>query len=218
MTFDLHMIVLPGGAYDGHADHEAEAVVQWLESEGISASVLRYPVRTRHPEPTVAIHAAVARVRAGGARRIGLLGFSAGAHAAALAGYGSDVGHEAPVDLLVLSYPVVSMIQDAHPLSRQNLLGEQPPGPETEASSRVDSDSPPTFIWHTADDSAVPVSHAYLLASSLATAGVAHELHVFPHGAHGLGLAFDAPHVGQWRALLLRWLTSTQESWALSAR
>ena len=218
MTTDLHMIVLPGGAYDGHASHEAETVAEWLESEGISASVFRYPVRTLHPEPTVAIRAAIAEVRAAGAERIGLLGFSAGAHAAALAGYGTETGEDPLVDLLVLSYPVVSMIQDAHPLSRHNLLGEQPPGPETEVVSRVDSDSPPTFIWHTADDSAVPVSHAYLLASGLAAAGVAHELHVFPRGAHGLGLAFDDPHVGQWRSLLLRWLTSTRESWKTSAR
>lgn len=218
MTTDLHMIVLPGGAYDGHAAHEAETVAEWLESEGISASVLRYPVRTLHPEPTVVIRAAIAGIRAAGAERIGLLGFSAGAHAAALAGYGAEIGEDHRVDLLVLSYPVVSMIQDAHPLSRQNLLGEQSPGPETEVVSQLNSSAPPTFIWHTADDAAVPVSHAYLLASGLAAAGVAHELHVFPRGAHGLGLAFDDPHVGQWRSLLLRWLVSTRESWEPSAR
>ncbi|MCX4426096.1 hypothetical protein [Streptomyces mirabilis] len=73
-----HMIVLPGGGYAEHAAHEAEPVVDWLGDIGVRASVFRYPLRARHPEPLNALRAEIRRRRAAGAQRIGLIGFSAG--------------------------------------------------------------------------------------------------------------------------------------------
>jgi hypothetical protein len=35
------MLVLPGGGYERHADHEAEPVAEWLASLGIHAFALR---------------------------------------------------------------------------------------------------------------------------------------------------------------------------------
>jgi dienelactone hydrolase len=73
-----HVVVLPGGGYARHADHEAEPVAEWLGTLGLAASVLRYPVHAAHPAPLDAVRAAVRRVRAEGAERVVLLGFSAG--------------------------------------------------------------------------------------------------------------------------------------------
>ncbi|MFE4815800.1 hypothetical protein ACFRFU_05085 [Streptomyces sp. NPDC056704] len=84
-----HMIVLPGGGYAEHASHEAEPVVDWLGDIGVRASVFRYPLRARHPEPLNALRAEIRRRRAAGAQRIGLIGFSAGGHLAGLAALGS---------------------------------------------------------------------------------------------------------------------------------
>jgi acetyl esterase/lipase len=74
----LHMIVLPGGGYAEHAAHEAEPVASWLGEIGVPANVFRYPLNVRHPAPLDALRAEIARRRANGAQRIGLIGFSAG--------------------------------------------------------------------------------------------------------------------------------------------
>ncbi|HWM33728.1 MAG TPA: prolyl oligopeptidase family serine peptidase [Pseudolysinimonas sp.] len=194
-----HAIVLPGGGYRRHAPHEGEPIAQWLRGLGLEASVFAYPVNTRHPAVVEAVRAEIARVRDAGAARVALVGFSAGGHAAAhaaLTGPG--------VDLVVLGYPVVSMLLDSHQGSREKLLGKSPSPAERAATSvdlLVTASAPPFFVWHTADDAVVPVQHSYLLGMALAASGVRHELHVFPHGAHGLGLAEGSGAPASWTSL-----------------
>ena len=84
-TPGTHMIVLPGGGYAEHAAHEAEPVASWLGEIDVQASVFRYPLNVRYPVPLDALRAEIGRRRAAGARRIGLIGFSAGGHLAGLA-------------------------------------------------------------------------------------------------------------------------------------
>ncbi|MBO4883816.1 MAG: prolyl oligopeptidase family serine peptidase, partial [Clostridia bacterium] len=67
-------------------------------------------------------------------------------------------------------------------------------------------DTPPAFIWHTSPDPGVPVENSLNLASALSHAGVPFELHVFPVGGHGLGLAPNEPRVAQWAGLCQKWL------------
>jgi acetyl esterase/lipase len=180
-----HVIVLPGGGYAFRAAHEGEPVAAWLRSLGLEASVLAYPVKTRHPGPIDALRRRVAELRATGVERLGVLGFSAGGH---LAGHAATLGL---VDLAVLCYPVVSMLTPTHGGSRRQLLGRWAP-PWTRAAlsleRRVTADMPPTFIWHTAEDETVPLEHPYRLARALARHDVPHALHVYPRGRHGLGL------------------------------
>ena len=71
---------------------------------------------------------------------------------------------------------------------------------------RVTANTPPCFIWHTAEDEKVPVQNCLIFAEALKNNAVPFELHVFPHGRHGLGLAKDDPIVGQWKALCANWL------------
>ena len=56
-------------------------------------------------------------------------------------------------------------------------------------TTHVTRDMPPTFVWGTADDRTCPISQVYDLASACAAAGVAHEVHVFDRGGHGLSVA-----------------------------
>ena len=206
-----HMIVLPGGGYSMHADHEAEPVADWLRGLGIRASVFRYPVLTRHPAPLDAVRAAVAAERDNGADRVGVLGFSAGGHAAAHAALAPGGSPRERVDIAVTAYPVVSMQLDTHQGSRENLVGADASA-ELRASTSVDRlvtpDAPPFFIWHTAEDEAVPVAHALLLAGALSAASVPYELHVYERGEHGIGLAAKSGTAADWTTACARWLAS----------
>jgi acetyl esterase/lipase len=76
----VHVIVLPGGGYVAHAEHEGEPVASWLSGMGLGASVFRYPLRTRHPEQVNALQTYIKHLRADGADTIGVMGFSAGGH------------------------------------------------------------------------------------------------------------------------------------------
>jgi acetyl esterase/lipase len=200
-----HIIVLPGGGYEMHAPHENGPVVERLESLGVSASAFLYPVHTRHPGPLDAIRDEVRRVRDSGVDRVGLLGFSAGGHAAGLAALQADSG----VDAAILCYPVVSMQLDRTRSWHDVLLGADA-SPELEEATSVDrivtASAPPFFIWHTAEDQAVPVKHSYLLGAALAAYGVPHALHVFPKGPHGIGLAEGAGAAAAWPSLAASWL------------
>ncbi|NUL45842.1 alpha/beta hydrolase [Cellulosimicrobium funkei] len=204
-----YVIVCPGGGYVGYAENEAEPVVAWLRQLGLSASAFRYPVHSRHPAPVDAVLAEVARIRGTGARRVALMGFSAGGHVAGHAAL-TGTGHER-VDAAVLCYPVVSMEIDAHEGSRRELLGDPSSAEERAAASLeqlVTADAPPFFLWHTADDPSVSVRHSYLLAEALSKHEVSHALHVFPEGEHGLGLAAGSGEPEAWTALCAAWLAA----------
>lgn len=180
-----HVIVLPGGGYRVHASHEGEPAAEWLRSLGLDASVLLYPVSTRHPGPLEAVRARVVELRAAGVERVGIIGFSAGGHLAGLA------ATEGLVDAAILSYPVVSMLTSTHAGSRHELIGRWAAPWQRRAVSnehRVTASTPPMFVWHTAEDASVHVEHVYLLGHALARHGVPHALHVYPRGRHGLGL------------------------------
>lgn len=208
MAETLHVVVLPGGGYEFHAAHEAEPVAAWLVSCGFEASVFRYPVQRRFPEPLDAVRAHVARVRAAGADRVVVLGFSAGGHLAGLTALAPGSRPEQALDGVVLCYPVVSMLAERPVGSRRNLLGLDATDDERRRTSLemlVRPGAVPFFVWHTVADETVPVEHCYRLGRSLAANGVPHELHVFPHGEHGLGLAHGRP-AAAWTRLCERWL------------
>jgi acetyl esterase/lipase len=203
-----HIIVLPGGGYQTLAPHEGEPIAEWIRGLGLDASVFRYPVQTRHPGPLDAVRAEVRRVRASGVQQVGVLGFSAGGHAAGLATL-TPGDESSRVDAAILCYPVVSMQLPTHAGSRENLIGPDASPELREATSLdrlVTTSAPPFFIWHTAEDASVPVEHSYLLGRALAACGVPHSLHVFPRGEHGLGMAADRGTASAWPDLAEAWL------------
>ena len=204
-----HVVVLPGGGYETHAPHEAEPIVDWLSGLGVLASVFRYPLLTRHPEPLLALRAEIHRLRDSGAERIGLIGFSAGGHLAGLAALapGGDVGNA--VDFAVLGYAITSMETETYRPARVILLGEGATPELRRATSLnvlVTASAPPFFLWHTAEDAYVAPEHTYRLARSLAAHGVPHSVHVFAHGPHSLGLARGSGDTEAWTTLAASWM------------
>jgi len=220
------IVVLPGGGYTHRAAHEGEPIARWANSLGLHAFVVDYRVSPyQHPAPLLDAQRALRTVRANAEawkvdpNRIGILGFSAGGHLASSAGTHYDHGNpeaEDPIDrfssrpdFMVLCYPVITMGEYTHQGSRQNLLGEQPDEELVRLMSselQVTADTPPTFIWHTSDDGAVPVENALMFASALSRAKVPFEFHSFMTGRHGLGLANDHSEARVWPELCARWL------------
>lgn len=222
------MVVCPGGAYAGLADHEGHDAALWLNALGITAAVLKYRLGPRYHHPSQVQDAARAvrllrtHAREWGidAGRIGVWGFSAGGHLASTLATRFDDGNpgsDDPVervssrpDLAVLAYPVITMADGlTHRGSRRNLLGTNPPSgliAELSNETRVTARTPPTFIFHTADDKEVAVDNSLLFSAALRAAAVPHELHVFETGRHGVGLAKDDPGLSVWPALLKSWL------------
>jgi len=204
-----HMIVLPGGGYAQHAGHEAEPVAGWLGEIGVQASVFGYPLNVRHPAPLDALRAEIGRRRAAGAQRIGLIGFSAGGHLAGLAALAPGAAPEQTVQFAVLGYAITSMETETYRPARLILLGEDA-SPQLRRSTSLDSlvtqQSPPFFVWHTAEDPYVPPEHTYRFAAALAASDVPHAVHMFTHGPHGLGLAQGAGEAAIWTALAKAWI------------
>lgn len=220
------VIVFPGGGYNTRAPHEGTPIAAWLNRLGVASAVLDYRVKHRHPASLRDAQRAIRLVRERALdwnidpARVGILGFSAGGHLAANAATCFDGGDPAaadPVerrscrpDAAVLCYPVISAGPSRHGGSITNLLGPAPWSEEAQArvscEQLVGPDTPPSFVWHTSDDAAVPLDNALLWASACARQRVPCALHVFPRGRHGLGLAAEDPTVSQWTDLCARWL------------
>jgi acetyl esterase/lipase len=204
-----HIIVLPGGGYAVHDEHEGGPVARWLLDLGISASVFGYPLQQRHPIPLDALRDEIGRRRTAGASRIGLMGFSAGGHLAGLAALTPGASPQQRVQFAVLGYAITSMQTESYRPARVTLLGENAP-PELRRATSLDAlvtpEAPPFFLWHTAEDPYVPPEHTYRLAGALARSAVPHAAHVFAHGPHSLGLASGAGEAENWTAMAARWI------------
>lgn len=199
------LLVLPGGGYGMHAEHEAEVVAEWGRGVTSSAYVLRYELAPA-PAPLDDVAAAM-RILRTRHEKIAILGFSAGGHLAASACTCLE-GEDRP-DAGILIYPVITMTDSAtHGGSRANLLGNAPTEEAIHAAScerRVTVETPPMFLFHGADDSAVPVQNALMFAASLAAHRVPFELHVPSRGEHGFGMGtLGSPQ--DWTGLAARWL------------
>jgi dipeptidyl aminopeptidase/acylaminoacyl peptidase len=106
-------------------------------------------------------------------------------------------------DAFIPCYPVVSFIEDySHMGSRQALLRDEWENEELAMlfsnEKHINSDTPPCFLWHTATDDVVPVKNSLALAEALSANKVYFEMHIFPVGCHGLGLAKDRNDIGIW--------------------
>ena len=197
------MVICPGGGYVMKAEHEGDPIADRFAAHGISGYVLDYRVKPCHPmAPLGDAQRAIRLVRSLGYEHVGILGFSAGGHLTCSAAVHWDPGRPDDADpiervscrpdFFVPCYPVVSFTQYAHYGSCLSLLGcEDRHDLERYFSSelQVRDDTPPAFLWHTADDDCVPVENSLLLAMALSRHGVPFEMHIFPHGSHGLGLA-----------------------------
>ena len=215
------VVICPGGGYHFKAPHEGAPIARMLNSQGISAFVLDYRVAPCHREaPLADAKRAIRLARSLGYQKTAILGFSAGGNlccAAATLYDDGDPASDDPVerissrpDAFIPCYAVASFGKYTHLGSRKNLLGEQWEDAglarRFSAEENVTPDTPPAFLWHTAADEAVPVQNSLNLAAALADQGVLFELHIYPQGAHGLGLAPENALAATCGSACCRWL------------
>lgn len=202
------VLVLPGGGYDFCSDREAEPVALKFLGMGIAAFVLRYScVKKKYPTALLEALTALKYIRENAERlyidpdKISVMGFSAGAH---LAGCVSNFYHDKEIlsyldasedevkpDKSVLCYPVLTSGEYAHESSILNLLadgGDDKLREKLSLENQVSSKTPETFLWHTADDSCVPIENTLLYMSALSKNKIPFEAHIYEWGGHGLSL------------------------------
>lgn len=223
------IVVCPGGGY-GHlaVDHEGKQIGEWLNTLGVTAFMLKYRIapRYKHPAPIQDAQRAIRTVRAKAKEwkidphRVGILGFSAGGHLASTAATHFDEGladakddidrQSCRPDFAVLCYPVISFTTPyMHVGSKNNLLGKDADPKLVENFSnelQVTEKTPPTFLFHTNEDSGVPPENSVLFYMALRRAKVPAELHIYEKGRHGVGLAKQDPILSTWSARCADWL------------
>jgi acetyl esterase/lipase len=196
------IVICPGGGYQHLAiDKEGHDVARWLNTIGIAGIVLKYRLPGRMPRgqtelPQVAEFVRVAMEDAEAAMRlarenaakwnlkpsaIGMMGFSAGGHLAAMMGMLANA--ESRPDFLVLGYPAI------------------PPKLQVTAST------PRTFLVAADDDAGVNAAdNAGRFYAALKAAKVPAELHVYSSGGHGFGIIKSGKSSAAWPGALAAWL------------
>lgn len=207
------VLVCPGGGYNILAySHEGTEVCEWLNSLGITAGLLKYRVPRRenlakHEAPLQDVHRAIGMMRSHAKEwkiapdRLGILGFSAGGHLAAMSltsdgkrTYETDAKYDA-VDCIpnfaVLLYPAyLTDEKDPDKLSAELVITEK---------------TGPTFLAVAHDDSKfVEGSARFYLEMKKKERPC--ELHIFAKGGHGFGLKNTQEEIRQWPALAGKWM------------
>lgn len=234
------VLICPGGGYGLIFPRETEAVAVRFNSMGYHTFILNYSVAPRkHPQPLMDISRAMCIIREKAeiwnvsSSKIIVCGFSAGGHLAASLGVHWDKAYLKNIqgltenqnrpDALVLCYPVISSGEFAHRGSFNNLLGESASSElvlEMSLEHQISKSTPPTFLWHTAEDKTVSVENSMLFASALRKNNIPFELHIYQKGPHGLSLAsletqpespespfsHTNPHAATWVNLCREWL------------
>lgn len=229
------ILICPGGGYEMTSDREAEPVALRFLSFGYNTFVLRYGVKpAKYPEAFLEAAASISFIRIRAQEfnicpdKIAVCGFSAGGHLAASTGvFWNDpilkqvLGVEnkaARPDAMILCYPVITSGKLAHRGSFDALLGTDATPEMLDKMSlekQVHKGVPPTFLWHTFEDGAVPVENSLMFAQALRKYKIPFELHIYPKGNHGLSLCdYESdgngsntnPHCSTWPKLCDEWL------------
>src|SRR5262245_19149163 len=229
------VVICPGGGYGGLAmDHEGKQVAEFFNKLGVSAFVLQYRVANKersgplHPAPLRDAQRAIRLVRSKAkdfgidTNRVGIIGFSAGGHLASTAGTHFDDGspeagdpvnhHSCRPDFLILGYPVISMEEGVvHQGSKNNLIGRNADAKLVEEYSNekhVTNKTPPTFLFHTNEDTGVVPENSIRFYQALKKAKVPAELHIYEKGKHGVGINPKnvSPGTDAWKDRLADWL------------
>ena len=224
------MVVCPGGGYEMLSDREKDPPAFAWFAAGYQVFALNYSIGEYAKElrPLMELSETVMMIRRRAGEwqiqpdQIAVMGFSAGGHLAASLGtlwnsgrltdrMDTENGKNRP-NAMILSYLVITAGEFAHQGSLENVSGGDGELKEWfSLEKRVTADTPPAFLWHTADDNVVPVENTMLFSMALKRAGVPFECHIFPSGVHGLSMCnYDVDtnneSCGKWFSLSLYWL------------
>ncbi len=202
-------------------------ITRWLNGLGVTVFVLKYRhADYGHPAPLRDALRAVRIIRARGPEfgvlpdRIGMLGGSAGGHLTASAGTlfdapegrtGSELDQvSGRPDFMVLIFPVISM-QDGvtHATSRRALLGATPTDElkrRLSVDEQVTKETPPTFLVHSSEDTTVTVENSILFYQGMRRAKSPIEMHLYPKGPHGSGMAPSLGPTSEWPRHCESWM------------
>ena len=225
---DAAIVIFPGGGYSMRAEHEGRGYAEFFQANGIPSFVVDYHVAPDYfPQPLLDARRAMRFVRFNAEKfginpdKIAAMGSSAGGHLTAfLSTYTEKIDGEGVDELdkinpvpnaQILCYAVtLNDLPDDACLDScsRNLFGKDYKNirDKYEIIDNVTEDTPQAFFWHTFDDPTVDIENLLRYASALHKKNVPAEIHVYPHGSHGLGLCKDFPHNAQWTRALLNWL------------
>ncbi|HTR29587.1 MAG TPA: alpha/beta hydrolase [Puia sp.] len=206
------VVICPGGGYWVEAaDLEGTDFAKRFANEGVLGIVLKYRIPSDETMVDRSIGALqdaqqaikVVREHAGewkiDPRRIGIMGFSAGGHLAAMAATHFDkvlIPDPSNVsvrpDFVILGYPVITCVDSTrHAGSCEQLIGKNPSEEERREFSnelQVTDATPPAFMVHASDDTGVPVENSLLFYRALLRHHIPAELHLYEHSGHGFGM------------------------------
>lgn len=232
------ILICPGGGYMHLSSREAEPIALRMNAHGYNACILYYSLAPdMYPSQLLEAAMAVDYIKKHAEEwhvnneKICICGFSAGAHVAGSLGtmwkdelitevLGGESMDYRP-SCMLLSYPVITAGEFAHRGSFDALVGGDEKLYDTVSlENRVNSDTVPTFIWHTFEDGAVPVENSLLMAGALRKYKIPCELHIFAKGCHGLALATEEtacltgkeiqPECACWPELFATWFDNMQ--------
>lgn len=222
-------LLMAGGGY-AHIERRSESIptAEWLSARGTTVYELIYrlpgegwPREAPFQDAQRAIRLILSRAAQDGvnAQQVGVIGFSAGGHLAAMTAARSQDAWYAASDSIdqiavrahfaALLYPVITFMppyDQTH--ARREIVGRSPSRADSEKFSveqQIDASMAPTFLAQAADDATVPVQNSLLLFNALKAAKVQVEMHIFQQGGHGWGMGRDRPYVDQWPGLFERW-------------
>ncbi|BDD01918.1 alpha/beta hydrolase [Persicobacter psychrovividus] len=223
------VVICPGGGYWILAyDLEGTDIAEYYNTQGIAAIILKYrlptshPAKVRHESSLMDAQRAIRLTRQHAeewhihSEKIGIIGFSAGGHLAAMASVNYDQGkpddkdqtehYSCRPDFSLLIYPVITFTEDfTNEGTRKALLGteeqDQKLREKFSPERYVNANTPPTFLIHSMDDDVVDYQNSELYFNACRTEEVMTELHLFPIGGHGFGLGKQYQGVDQWAKL-----------------
>ena len=222
------VVVCPGGAYKTLADYEGDVVALKYYKAGFNAFTVKYSVGelATFPAPLTDLSVAIKTIRANAknwnvdSEKIAVLGFSAGGHLALSLGTlwnnpeivkaaGCEKEENKP-NAIISCYGVTGARFWLYHRALFDVLTkgrtEQEGKNLLHNPKNVGAHTPPVFLWHTFNDTAVPVDEAIELMSALSKHDVPFESHIYPNGRHGLGLANEDKDLKAWHKLSVNWL------------
>jgi acetyl esterase/lipase len=212
------VVVFPGGGYNILAiDLEGTEVCDWLTSKGITCVLLKYRVPCAKVGPyrdcrtalqdaqrTVGLLRSQAARWQIDARKIGVLGFSAGGHMVAAISTHFETRLYEPVDDADKESCRPDFAVSLYPGHLAVPEKDFALNPDIQVSSRT----PPTFLLQAEDDPVDPVENSLVYYSALRKAGVPAEMHLFVKGGHAFGLRPTDSPITHWPQCVETWLTS----------
>ncbi len=216
------VIILPGGGYEVESIvAEGSEIAESLSAQGITAAVLKYrlPLAEASDEPHLVpitdLRRAIVLLRSMAddygfdSSKVGVVGFSAGAHLAAFASVLQSKHADENPDFSALVYPPTTMSAENRKWLEETLFHRSMTEDEIRRYTlvdNVDATTPPAFLVHAYDDELVPIGESEAYARALAAAGQDVEVHFFARGGHGFGPGRPDDGTAQWLALAADWI------------